>query len=154
MAVRWMFGTIFVEDDDLILEQDNTYTTGVFRKTEHTTDSRRVIPLRRLLRVVKWSEPTGAHLMFKIKGEELSLGYFGCRDKEDVLELLEAISPWAIVEEDGNVWQAGQADVRAATQPLGTPDPTGKVPALTCGNCGAPIPHRARTCPHCGASLA
>jgi hypothetical protein len=154
MTVRWTFGTISVEGDDLIVEQHNSYTTGVFRKREHRTDGRRVIPLQRLLRVVKSSEPAGAHLTFKIKGQELSLGYQGCRDKEDVLELLEAISAWVLVEEDGTLWQAGQADVRAATQPLSTPGPTGKVPAMACGNCGGPIPHRARTCPHCGSGLA
>jgi hypothetical protein len=155
MTVRWSYGTISVEGDDLIIEQHNTYTTGVFRKKEQRTDSRRVIPLQRLLRVIKLSgSGPGANLAFKIKGEELPAGYQECRDKEDVLALLETLSAWALVEEDGTLWQAGQADVRAATQPLSTPGPTGKVPAMACGNCGGPIPHRARTCPHCGSGLA
>jgi hypothetical protein len=157
MTVRWSYGTISVDGDDLIIEQQITNTTGVFRKREQRTDSRRVIPLQRLVRVIKSSGPgPGAHLAFKIKGgEELAAGgYQDCRDKEDVLELLEALSAWALVEEDGTLWQAGQADVRAATQPLSTPGPTGEVPAMACGNCGGPIPHRARTCPHCGSGLA
>jgi hypothetical protein len=157
--VKWAFGTIALEGENLVILQNNINKKW-FRKPEQL-DIRIEYPIRILIGM-EISREDDLHIPRKDNTRLLVLrargrdprGLHGISDSDALLELAEYLSTWVPVTWDGDIWQLGQADVRASASPIGMVTGGGERRALRCSQCGGPVDGRARFCRSCGAPLA
>lgn len=123
-------GTLLASGDALVWDMTGSF--GVFKKKQfHHREEHEVGQLIKVETSVQRGSPEpawdGVRLEFFVRGRETPLVCLGCTPDDQAMSLLDSLSRTVPIVENGQMWQAGQSDVRASAHPVVIAGPTGAV---------------------------